>query len=108
MTKRILMFAAILVGFNTAIAGTVSNRTVEAVGCYNDNNNCFAILSGANFGPAACKDTQVRWVSTSSNGKPVLATFMLAHSANKKVSVAFSDTQCAGQFPKLSWAFSYN
>ena len=108
MIKKILIITVFLTYFNSAVAGTAVNRTVEAVGCYGVNSHCFAILSGAIFGPTACRSTQVRWSSTATNGKELLATFMLAQSSDKKVSVAFSDSQCFGQYPSLSWAYSDN
>ena len=76
-------------GTASAQEGWTGPRQVTNVGCHLNDGTCWAKLTGATFGPAACDQfAEVRWNQlTTANGRAWLTLFTAAQATGTSVHV---------------------
>ena len=105
---KLLICFLLGVGFSVnALAGLgAANRQIIKIGCHNLDHTCYIFINGNPVGPEGCESNSIRWSKeVSPNGEAMLALFMMAFAAEKKVSITTSE-QCysgGGPYPTIQY-----
>ncbi|ENU59642.1 hypothetical protein [Acinetobacter guillouiae] len=107
MIKKIMLTLILMLGSTPLFAGeNVSNRKIIDIGCHTWDDTCFITLSGPPFGSNEnCTDrpiNELRFPSSTTNGKRTYASLLSAFLAKKTVDIYISGCGPGG-WPTLAY-----
>lgn len=106
LKKMMLLFVLMTISFASFAAEDVSNRKIIDIGCHTWDDTCFITLSGTPFGANEnCIDkpiNELRFPSSTINGKRTYASLLAAFLAKKTVDIYISGCGPGG-WPYLAY-----